>query len=55
MLDIVVIAICAVLYGAEGREDDEFTPCFLPWTEARSERSVGEVVASRRQDATALL
>jgi predicted transposase YbfD/YdcC len=82
LLDILVIAICAVLCGAEGWEDieeyghaqaewfravlevphgipahdtfrrvlarldpDEFTPCFLTWTQALSERSTGEIVA----------
>ena len=82
LLDILVIAICAVLCGAEGWEDieeyghaqaewckqvldmphgipshdtfrrglarldpDEFTPCFLTWTQALSERSAGEIVA----------
>jgi predicted transposase YbfD/YdcC len=82
LLDILVIAICAVLCGAEGWEDieeyghaqaewfkqvldmphgipshdtfrrvlarldpDEFTQCFLTWTQALSERSAGEIVA----------
>ena len=82
LLDILVIAICAVLCGAEGWEDieeygqaqaewfkqvldmphgipsldtfrrvlarldpDEFTQCFLTWTQALSERSEGEIVA----------
>jgi predicted transposase YbfD/YdcC len=82
LLDILVIAICAVLCGAEGWEDieeyghaqaewfqqvldmphgipshdtfrrvlarldpDEFTQCFLTWTQALRERSAGEIVA----------
>jgi len=82
LLDILVIAICAVLCGAEGWEDieeygqaqaewfrevldvphgipshdtfrrvlarldpDEFTQCFLTWTQALSQRSAGEIVA----------
>ncbi len=82
LLDILIIAICAVLCGAEGWEDieaygqaqvewfaqlldlphgipshdtfrrvlarldpDAFTPCFLTWTQALSERSEGEIVA----------
>lgn len=82
LLDILVIAICAVLCGAEGWEDieeygqaqaewfkqvldmphgmpshdtfrrvlarldpDEFTQCFLTWTQALSEHSEGEIVA----------
>ena len=82
LLDILVIAICAVLCGAEGWEDieeygeaqaewfqqvldvphgipshdtfrrvlarldpDEFTQCFLSWTQALRERSAGEIVA----------
>jgi hypothetical protein len=81
-MDIFVIAIYAVLCGAEGWEDieeyghaqagwfkqvldmphgipshdtfrrvlarldpDEFTRCFLTWTQALSERSAGEIVA----------
>jgi len=83
LLDILVMAICAGLCGAEGWEDieeyghaqaewfkqvldmphgipshdtfrrvlarldpDEFTQCFLTWTQALSERSEGEIVAS---------
>ena len=82
LMDILVIAIYAVLCGAEGWEDieeyghaqagwfkqvldmphgipshdtfrrvparldpDEFTRCFLTWTQALSERSAGEIVA----------
>jgi len=82
LLDILVLAICAVRCGAEGWEDieeygdaqaewfkqvldvphgmpshdtlrrvlarldpDEFTRCFLSWTQALSERSAGEIVA----------